>query len=438
MKNIHYNKNIPLRDKVDIFIAGGGSAGISAGVTAAREGLKVYLAESHTCFGGMATAGYVPLFMQFGDGVNFLADGFGREVYDAVKQAGGILYKDKYLSIPAEKLKRIYDTMAVDSGLDFTFQTAVVDSVVEDKSVKYAVCHSKNGTFAVEADVFIDCTGDGELSLHCGAEYSFGDENGNTMPGTLCSLWANIDWNRAEPPDKLNIAELLEKAFRDKIFTVEDRHHSGMAQTGKNLGSANIGHVFDLNAADADSLTRGFITGRKYLKEYEVFYNKYVKGYENAELAASGSLMGVRESRRIRGEYVLNIHDYISRRSFDDQIGCYCYEIDIHPGSAAKEEFEKFQNRFHTSRYQPGEHYGIPYRSLRAKGLENLLVAGRCISTDQKMQSSIRTMPGCFITGQAAGAAAAIAAKQNCRLSQININDLQNKLTDIGAFIAKK
>ena len=208
-----------------------------------------------------------------------------------------------------------------------------------------------------------------------------------------------------------------------------------MAQTGDSIASANIGHLFGVDGTDERSLTRAFLEGRSYLPEYEVFYRKFVPGYEKTELAWSGALMGVRETRRITGDYVMSYEDYLNRRQFEDQVGCYCYEIDIHPETDSKEDFEKSMKIYEKSKYNKGEFYGIPYGSLKVRGLENLLVAGRCVSSDKMVQSSIRPMAGCYIKGQAAGKAAALAADIEGDIRGVDIKMLQDSLKEIGAFL---
>ncbi|AQQ10264.1 FAD dependent oxidoreductase [Sedimentisphaera cyanobacteriorum] len=289
----------------------------------------------------------------------------------------------------------------------------------------------------MKAKVFIDCTGDGDISARAGAEYDSGDKNGNLMPATLCSQWSGVNWDLADPVNMQLISEKLEKAFKDNVFSEPDRHHTGMAQTGRTLASANMGHIYDIDNTNEESVTRALIKGREMLPEFEHFYQEYVPGYENIELCSSASLLGIRESRRIRGDYQLNISDYLERRKFNDQIGCYAYEIDIHPSSSSREDYEKAIQTFKDNRYKTGEHYGIPYRALTVKGFSNLLAAGRSISTDREMQGSIRTMPGCFITGQAAGMAASLASRSKTATRKIDIKELQAKLADIGAFIGE-
>jgi len=154
-------------------------------------------------------------------------------------------------------------------------------------------------------------------------------------------------------------------------------------------------------------------------------------------LVATASLLGVRETRRILGDYVMTLDDFKKRAIFDDEIGRYSYPVDIHPNKNDIESYMRFRNEITNLRYKHGESYGIPYRALIPKDLDNVLVAGRCISTDRYMQSSVRVMPGCFITGQAAGTAASMLAKSNGKETahDINIRSLQRKLKDIGAYL---
>ena len=177
------------------------------------------------------------------------------------------------------------------------------------------------------------------------------------------------------------------------------------------------------------------ITSRKTVTEYDRYYREYLSGFEKLTLVATGASLGVRESRRILCDYTLCVDDFLSRAVFEDEIGRYCYPVDIHIMNTDKEEFERFNEEYNKRlRYAKGESYGIPYRSLIPKGLDNILVAGRCIGSDREMQASVRVMPGCFITGQAAGAAASLAVK-NQNVRGFDIKELQRKLLELGAFL---
>ncbi len=433
--SITYSRSIPVRHEVDVFVAGGGPGGIAAALVAARQGKKVFLAEGHSCFGGMGTAGMIPVFMTFGDGVNFLAEGIGREVLDALSAEKGPDTPLSTNAIPAELMKRVYDRLLVEAGIELSLMTQVVDVVAKDGHLEQAICHGKSGFFAVSAKMFVDGTGDGDLAAWAGAPFEMGDAEGNMMPGTLCSLWADVDFERFRASG-VSVQDTLFKSFEDGHFTVKDPHHPGMWRVGNHLTGGNIGHAFGINATDERSLTEHFLIARQRMPEFESFYRKYIPGYENLELVATGSLFGIRETRRITGDYVLNVEDFKARAVFADEIGRYCYPVDIHPSKPDAKSYAKFEEEFRKSlRYNRGESYGIPYRILTPQGLTNLLVTGRCVSADRPIQGSIRVMPGCYITGQAAGMAAAIAIDKGTDTRGFAVSELQTRLQGMGAYL---
>ncbi|MCK5845284.1 MAG: FAD-dependent oxidoreductase, partial [Victivallales bacterium] len=255
-----FKRKVETSVKTKVCVVGGGPAGCAAALAAARAGAKVFLAEAHTCLGGLGTAGGVPLFMTFSDGINFVADGIGREVLERMGQSKKIDGSPNF--IHAETLKRIYEEMLKEAGVDFTFMTELIGAETGNGKVTHAVFHSKRGIFAAEADVFIDCTGDGDLAADAGAEFMFGDENREVMPSTLCSIWANIDW-KCFRESKANPRQIIFKAFEDGIFRNNDPHHTGINPTGETLGGGNMGHLFGLDPLDERSLTAGLIEGRR-------------------------------------------------------------------------------------------------------------------------------------------------------------------------------
>ncbi len=430
-----FQRKLAVKYDVDVFIAGGGPAGTAAAVAARSQGASVFLAEAHTCLGGMGTAGRVPVFMPVSDGVNFLPGGYGRQVLDR-------LSKEKALPGPAtdvEALKRVYDALVGESGAAFSFYTTLSDVEARDGHVRYVACSAPGGMFAVKAKVYVDATGNGDLAARAGAAFEKGDGHGRLMPGTLCSVWSGIDWKTWEasrPQGPQPDGHMLEKAFADGVFSVQDRHLTGMHKMGDGLGGGNIGHTFGVDGTDESSLTAALVTGRKSMKEYERYYRGYLKGFENVRLVQTGSLLGVRETRRITGDYVLGVEDYKQRAVFADEIGRYAYAIDIHPQTTDKASYEKHRKEFDQEfRYNKGESYGIPYRILTPRGLDNVLVAGRCVSTDQLVHGSLRVMPGCFITGQAAGVAAAMAAQTGGSVHRLDVKALQGRLKAFGAYL---
>jgi len=429
----NYTRQLETRYDVDVCVVGGGPAGVAAGIAAARQGAKVMILESQGFFGGAGTAALVPAFMQFSNGVDFMAGGIGYEVWQKA------CIPELRLSIRAEVLKRVYDEMVQESGVDFLFFANVCDVITRDGGVEAVIVAAKSGMYAVHAKTFVDATGDGDICTWAGAPYELGDPvNGHLMPSTLCSSWININWDSGDT-ETVNGREWkfnkIAQAMDDGVFTQEDYHLSGIWKTGANTGGGNIGHCYQIDATDERSLTKAMITGRHIIPEFEKFYREYIGGaYKDASVIGSGSYLGIRESRRIMGDYVLGEADFRADSVFEDEIGRYSYPIDIHP-DPGREAYRAFLAE-HTSRHlQKGESYGIPYRALLPQKLSNVLVSGRCISTDQKMQSSIRVMPGCYITGQAAGIAAYLAAQGENDIRKIDIHDLQSRLLKLGAYL---
>jgi hypothetical protein len=432
---VNFQRTIPVRYEVDVFVAGGGPAGTAAAVSARKQNASVFLAEAHTCLGGMGTAAMVPVFMPLTDGVHFLPGGFGQEVISRLKSETHV----RGSATDIEALKRVYDALVTESGAKFSFYTSLIGVEVKDGRVLHVICSAPSGLFAVRAKAYVDATGNGDLAAWAGAPFEKGDAQGRLMPGTLCSVWTDIDWatvkaNRAKGPQP--DGQMLEKAFADSVFTVRDEHLTGMYPMGERMGRGNIGHTFDVDANDEVSLTKAMVWGRKSLLEYERYYREYLKGYENMRLVGTGSLLGVRETRRIMGDYVLSLDDYNRRATFPDEIGRYSYSVDIHPLHPGKDTYAQHRKEFDEKyRYKKGESYGIPYRILTPRKLDNVLVAGRCVSADQIVHGSLRVMPGCYITGQAAGVAAAMVAQKSTSSHAVDVKDLQARLKQLGGYL---
>ncbi len=437
-----FEREIPVTREVDVCIVGGGPSGCAAAVTAARMGASVFIAENSGCFGGLGTIGMVSGFCQFSDGVNWNAGGFGREIAELHQQETGAPFgRHGGFSTSFEVLKRIYDRLIRSSGAQYALYTRAIAAEAEEGVVKAVIFSGKKGLYAVKAKVFIDGTGDGDLCVWAGGAYSVGEgKKHEVMPGTLCSLWAGVDWDRVP---KGHVHELLEKAVADGFFPEPDLHLPGIGcnpQTGAwGMGGGNVGHAYDLDGTNEESMTAAIMDQREKLLIWRDFYREYVPGFENADICLTADLMGVRESRRIDCEYNLSVQDFIDRAVFDDEIGRYSYPVDIHRKSDNPETYAAFLKEFQTDlRYQDGESYGIPYRCLLPKYTINLFVAGRCVGTDRAMQASIRVMPGCYITGMAAGAAAALCAEKNLLPRDLDVHGLQNQLAEMGAYLPNR
>ncbi len=428
-----YQKELPVRMDVDVLVAGGGASGVAAAVAAARAGKSVLLVEAGGALGGVGTSGMVPAFAPFDDGERILSAGIGLEIRRQV--SAHVPLTAYWTSIDAEELKRVYDRITTEAGVKVLFFTTVCDVLNHGGHVDGVVLTSKTGLYAVTAKVFIDCTGDGTLNALAGGQFEFGNEEGKVMPPTLCSLWDQVDNDAYR---STNIAAQLEKAIADGVFTYADRHLSGMFLRDGGIGGGNIGHIFDNDPLDEASLTRAMMWGRQSMLEYIRFYNEYVHGCENARLLATGSLLGIRESRRTVCDYMLSVSDFLTRADFADEIGRYCYPVDIHIMNTDGDEYKRFQDEYKNMRYKKGESYGIPYRSLVASSFDNVLTAGRCMGTDRQMEASIRVMPGCYITGEAAGTAAALAMDAGGETRAVDTSLLQRTLAGNGAYMRKE
>ncbi len=427
-----YQKQLETRYEVDVLVVGGGAAGVTAAVAAARMGRKVLLCESAGCFGGAGTSGLVPCYAPFGDGENMLCSGIGLEIRKNISKHIPVSFA--WAEVDPEELKREYDRILTEAGVKYVFFTTLCDAVAKDGRIEYAVFSAQGGLFAVKAAIYVDCTGDGNLIALAGGRYEVGDENGKVMPPTLCSSWGGIDAERYSTPV---VKARLEDAFRDKVFTFEDRHLTGFSIRPGGYAGGNIGHIFDNDPLDPESVTEAMVWGRKSMLEYIHFYNNYVPGCEKATLVGTGSMLGIRESRRIVCDYMLNVNDYKARADFDDEIGRFSYPVDIHIMNTNPEEMKRFEEEYYSMHYKKGESYGIPLRSLIPADFSNAFTAGRCMGTDRQMEASIRVQPGCYITGQAAGTAAAMAVDtQDAR--SVNVRELQRELVKAGAYLRKE
>ena len=316
------------------------------------------------------------------------------------------------------------------------FYSRLVAVETNDGHVEHVVCSAPSGLWAVKAKVYVDATGNGDLCAFAGAETKTGDEKGASMPGTLCTLWSGIDFAQC----KGRQSRFLQKAVADGLFTTPDLNWANVWDVGEGVGNGNLGHAFGLDGTDERSLTKALLDGRRQAMEYERYLRTYLKddGFANARMVATADLVGIRASRRVTGDYVLCLEDYLRRASFADEIGRYSYVIDVHPSkedSNRQTSVARFVNRYSGKlAYAPGDSYGIPYRTLLPKRLANVLVAGRCISCDHWVQGSVRVTPGCYITGQAAGLAAAMSVAANGDVRKVSAADVRRRLRAIGAY----
>lgn len=432
----------------DVVVAGGGPAGVAAAIACARNGADTLLIEKDGYLGGMATGASVPAFCTYTDGEKTIIRGIGLEILEELKKLSwkSPFYDRKpdriegidWLPIDSEMLKLVLDRLVLESGCKMLLHTSVIDCTCAENKVKKLIIHNKSGIQAIEADYFIDCTGDADLAELAGCPMEYGDENGQVQGGTLCFKIANFDTKRfLEYADECgedgNLMKAVERAKAEGNFPKDEVKVAGIALASEGMASFNFGHVFHLNPIDGDSLTNAEVEGRKHIPEFMQFIRNYVPGAERAVLAFSGPSIGIRESRRICGKYRLTGEDYVKRADFPDSIAYYAYPIDIHASGA--EEASAMEEFYKNTKYKPGESYGIPYRCLIPEKIENLWVAGRTVSCDRAMQGSLRVMPACFAMGQAAGTAAALAERNGRRACDVDIQQLRRILKDQDVYL---
>jgi hypothetical protein len=424
MQTFHLVRDIPVENGYDLIVAGGGPAGSAAAICAARLGAKVLLLEATGCLGGTGTSGLVTAFDPMSDGERMLVGGFMRELVESLYERGFLAPHvtpdfwrkifHRWTPFRAEGLKLRLDELVTEAGVEVRFFTRVIDAEVDDAgpSVWGVIAHNIEGYRYIRAKTYVDATGDAVLTDLCGAPTrEAGRDTPNIMPPTLCSLCAGIDWSRAKARPGVNSPAnqqaLIEQAIADGHFSHRDRHVPGMFHAGDSVGMLNAGHVFHMDALRCRSLSDGMMRGRQLAQEYISFYRKYMPGFENLEHVTTATLMGIRESRRIVGEYELCYDDYLARRQFPDQIAVFNKAVDIHVYDDSEEEYTRYYEEFHRSgRLEPGECFGLPYGILVPRGWQNLWAAGRCNSSDVEVHGSIRVMPAAAMMGQAAGTAA--------------------------------
>jgi len=449
MENFTLVRQIHIEENYDIVVAGGGPAGSSAAICAARLGARVLLVEATGCLGGMGTSGLVCAFDPMANGEQMLVGGFMREVVETLYERGFISPSTSpnswrknfhyWTPFSPEGLKLILDEKATEAGVETRFFTKVVDADADAETgeVKGIIINNIEGFSYIKAKAFIDATGDAILSGLCGAEYlEAGRDTEKIMPSSLTSLYANVHWEReglnTQTPE---FVKIIEKEYELGNMEQCDRLLVGISQIGNTTGYLNGGHIFNMNSAKIKDLSEGMMTGRRIARDYERILKKYVPNCSDIELTSTASLMGVRESRRVIGEYELTFDDLITRRQFPDQIGVFNKFVDIHPYDCSREEYDRFIKEKNTAILNPGECFGIPYGILVPKGWKNLWVAGRCSSSDVKVQGAIRVMPAAAMMGQAVGTAAVQSVKTGQNAIELNTKTLVETLKTNGAFL---
>lgn len=445
----------------DIIVVGGGLAGCAAATAAARSGCTALMIEQFGYPGGWATAALVNPFMthRSSDGTALVA-GLFEEIRSRVAAMGGMLVN----SFDAECMKFALQEMVLESGAEIRFH-AVFDGASADDDDITVTTRSKSGVETFHCRRLIDCSGDGDAAVALGAKFNMGDENGLPQAVTLMFDMGGIDLPKALgyvrdnpdqmlfpkwPPDAdpvllaggiISVAgyyDLVTKARAAGDYTAPGDmiFYIGRPRQGEVV--FNTTHVGGVDGTNSSDLTRAEIESRRQMMSVVSFVKKYVPGFEDSYLLQSAAHVGVRETRRITGEYVFSAGDVVSARKFDDAICRLAYPVDVHSGKGSGYTKEACEEESELSGPQippPGDWYEIPYRCLVPLGVEDVLVAGRCVSSTQAGHGAIRIMPSCVAMGEAAGVAAAISIQDGVRVRDISAEKLTGELRDRGSLV---
>ena len=423
--------------KYDVIVCGGGFAGSAAALSAAREGAKVLLIEYNNCLGGAAAECLVNPFMPYHthkDGkLLLLSDGLFTEICEELKKLTCAFNGTEYVpdgkvskTFNEEYLKIVLQRMAIGAGVKLLFHTQVIGVKKEGRRITAVTVSNKSGIYDIGGSVVIDATGDADVAALAGNETVLGRETDHLcQPMTLCFRVSNIDIPKFDA-DRANMQAKYKK-FREegKIKNVRE-DVLVFRTTSDNILHFNSTRVVKYDPTNAEDVTEAEIIAREQVAELFVFLKKNVDGCQNAILVSTAMRIGVRESRMIRGDYVLTQDDLLECRVPDDTVSVCNYDIDIHnpEGSGTSHYY-----------FPEGKYYGIPYRSLIARDLDNLLAAGRCISSTHEAQASYRIMPTCCTLGQAAGVAASMAIGRNGDVRAVDYRLLRDTLRNDGARV---
>jgi hypothetical protein len=455
MTEINYTKTVPVSAEAEVIVVGGGPAGIASAIASARNGAKTLLIEQYGFLGGMATAGLVGPFMTSYDieGQAPIIEGIFREVVDRMIALGAALdpagivgfsayggyhhYGHEHVTpFDPEALKVVAQETCLQAGVELKLHRFYVDSLVEDEGrgrrISGIVVASKSGLEAMRGEIVIDCTGDADVAARSGAPYEQGrGEDGLLQPVSLFFRVGNVEDDAVqaymdEHPEDESFRSIVREAMERGEFSHTKNWFTMFRMPRAGEWWANVSRVHHVDATDADQLTRAEIDGHRQVLYLVDFMRKRLPGFQDCILIDTGTQIGVRETRRIVGQYVLTAEDVLGARHFADAIARVSFPIDIHDVQGGGGRFEGPRD---------GPYYTIPYRCLVPLRIDNLLVAGRPISATHEAHGSLRVMPPCFATGQAAGTAAALALETDVRPREVNVELLRESLVQQGALV---
>ncbi len=436
-----YAKKILDNRQYDVIVVGSGSAGATAAIAAGRSGAKTLLLERLPFLGGTSTA-VLDTFYGFytpGSSARKVVAGISDDVIDGLKEfsswverpnthgAGtGVTYHPEYLKV-------VWENLVKGAGVEILLNAWVQDVVAREGRTESLIVATKAGLRRFDGDLIIDATGDADICHFAGIGY---ENAGDVEPAqTLTTTFklVNVDIARRKSITKSDLHALMARAAESGKFRLPRKEGSDhitpvdhmTATIMTRLPSFRKLESGAVNATDPELLSAAEMEGRSQAIEYIRFLRDYVPGYEKAQLASFGTQIGVRETRRVYGDYRLTREDVLTGRQFADQIGLW--------GAPIEDHHEGADTVWH---YLPeGQCVGIPYRTLIPRDGQNVLVAGRCFSASHDAHASVRSMAQCMAMGHAAGTTAAMAWKNRCTPRDVATEDLRNRLRSEGAIL---
>ncbi|MBP3683763.1 MAG: FAD-dependent oxidoreductase [Oscillospiraceae bacterium] len=444
-----YEKNISVEAQIyDVIVVGGGSAGICAAIASARQGAKTLLVEDTGWLGGIGTTAAMVEFGPIVRGGLRVVGGIPYELMQRMRTFGGAELRDdtEDLLFAPETFAHVAMLMCEEAGVELLLHTRMIDTIREGDAITGILLQDKEGMRIVTAKLYVDCTGDGDLFYNTGLPYVIGrDSDGHVQPMTLVFFVNDVNYAKfleevnktyGYPVGKVETDTALDNFFKTLVSKAkaDGRFHIPIVRPGSTGPVPRYGRPYDLhccevfingtnilglNGVNAKDLTLAECTTRKQIYEMYEFLRDYVPGFEDCYISHVPNCIGIRETRRLQGAYVLTDADLHSGRKFEDTIAVGFNMIDIHQVSG---------HDFDLTHFADGHYYSVPYRSLISNELTNLIVAGRCMSVTHEALGAVRVMVNTMPIGEAAGTAAAIAVKHNCNVADVPMTELQDTL----------
>jgi len=444
-----------MEDTFDVLVAGAGVTGICAALAAARQGARTVLLESRPFIGGNAATGLCIHTFKTKDGRQVVR-GLAQEIVDALVEQGGAVghvplpegYVHSVTPVDADLFRMETTAMLARAGVTILYNTALVGADTSDGRISRVLVCSKSRLGHLKARVFIDATGDADLALMAQAPVRAGwTGSGAMQPVSMMMRVLSVDTRRAcealseHPPAwarKAGCAEPIPVYFhgtftrwngilRELGIYDHDDHQFWTNTVWPDQLNFNGSRLANIDGSDPISLSRATVELTQQLHKLGAFLRAHVPGFEHASFMPN-AFVGVRETRNVRGLYELNEADIRAGRKFDDSVGLGCFPVDIHHPDGKKQE--------HIDIGGDGA-YDIPYRALVPQGLQNLLVAGRCISVSEYANGATRNMAPCMTTGEAAGIAAALCAATRQPCPDLPMDRLQPALQRAGVYLGE-